>query len=180
MLLFLSHPAKNITTAEGGLIVTQHQSLDSTFKLLRAGGVQRINSTQFSKANYLVKEVSSNYHMTELQAVLGLEQLKSVDSFIARRRSISSLYFSRHKSSFVVSSEISRGILLESFRYSDSIPHSFKGESVCLSSRQWYWLLLSLPSSASICRYLWCPNKRFPCANEYSKGNYSSYWTSSS
>ena len=65
--IFSFHPAKNITTAEGGLIVTQHQSLDSTFKLLRAGGVQRINSTQFSKANYLVKEVSPRITTTELQ-----------------------------------------------------------------------------------------------------------------
>ena len=81
MLLFCFHPAKNITTGEGGLVVSQNESLDPIFKLYRSGGVERLSTSQFSKANYRLKEISSNYHMTELQAALGIEQLKAVDSF---------------------------------------------------------------------------------------------------
>lgn len=89
---FSFHPAKNITTAEGGLVVTQNLALDSTFKVLRAGGVLRDDQTQLSKAFYKVDSISSNYHMTEIQAVLGIQQLNCIDNFLLRRRHIASIY----------------------------------------------------------------------------------------
>ena len=165
--IFSFHPAKNITTAEGGLIVTQHQSLDSTFKLLRAGGVQRINSTQFSKANYLVTEVSSNYHMTELQAVLGLEQLKSVDSFIARRRSISSLYFSHIKSSFVCLPEISEVSSWNLFVI-QTLSHSFRENLFAHLQDHGIGCYFHYPPLHQFADIYGAQTNDFPCANEYS------------
>jgi len=100
--IFSFHPAKNITTGEGGLVVTQHKELDPIFKLYRDGGVSRNSDSQFNKAQYKVLVVSSNYHMTEMQAALGIEQLKSVDSFIATRRQLADTYFDKIKNKHII------------------------------------------------------------------------------
>ena len=89
---FSFHPAKNITTAEGGLVTTQHSELLENFRTLRSGGVLRSSNSPFQKANYQVSAISSNYHLSELHAALGLGQLDVVDKFIAHRRSLALCY----------------------------------------------------------------------------------------
>lgn len=82
MTVFSFHPVKNITTGEGGVVTTNSEELYEKLKCLRDSGRQGID----------VVELSSNYHMTEFQAALGLSQLKRVDKFRKKREQLVSLY----------------------------------------------------------------------------------------
>ena len=71
------YPTKNMTTGEGGMLVTNDEKLYERGKLLRGHGQTR---------KYYHESLGLNYRMMEVSGALGLEQLKRLDEFIARRR----------------------------------------------------------------------------------------------
>ena len=94
--VFSFHPAKIITTAEGGLAVTNNSDLARTMSRVRAHGVTR-NQNEMFKNNaqpweYEQIDLGLNYRMTELQAALGLSQLERLSAFIQRRRQLAQQY----------------------------------------------------------------------------------------
>ena len=77
---FSFHPRKSITTGEGGAIVTQDVALADRLRLLRNHGMKRTDQGfEFETAGF-------NLRMTELQAALGIGQLRRIDENIAERR----------------------------------------------------------------------------------------------
>lgn len=93
MTMFSFHPVKPITTAEGGIIVTDNEEYHQKLLRFRSHGIEK---TPFSLEQgdwyYEMTDLGYNYRMTDLQAALGLSQLKKIDSFIERRREIVELY----------------------------------------------------------------------------------------
>lgn len=84
---FSLHPAKNITTAEGGIIVTANDEAADRLRLYRSGGVKRQSEDNgLLKAFYDIQVISSNFHMTDIQAAIGLAQLLKVKNFVEIRR----------------------------------------------------------------------------------------------
>jgi UDP-4-amino-4,6-dideoxy-N-acetyl-beta-L-altrosamine transaminase len=99
MTVFSFHPVKTITTGEGGAIVTNHEEYYKRLKRLRSHGIER---THFGEASHgpwyhEIQELGYNYRMTDLQAALGLSQLKKIDRFVARKREIVALYHAAFK-----------------------------------------------------------------------------------
>jgi perosamine synthetase len=103
MTAFSFHPVKPITTGEGGAIVTNDKNLAHKLKTLRTHGIEReaeffeYKDAAFDKDQqcpwyYEQQNLGFNYRMTDIQAALGLSQIKKLDSFIARRRSIAKQY----------------------------------------------------------------------------------------
>lgn len=95
MTVFSFHPAKTITTGEGGAVTTNNPALYQRLKLFRNNGIQR--SPEFLQAEpapwyYEVTALSSNFNFTDFQAALGLSQLKRIEAFIAKRRLLLNLY----------------------------------------------------------------------------------------
>lgn len=94
--VFSFHPVKVMTTAEGGIGVTNNPELASRMTRIRSHGVTRNPRNMLNKNPYPWEfeqlDLGLNYRMTELQAALGLSQLKRLDSFIARRRQIAQQY----------------------------------------------------------------------------------------
>ena len=94
--VFSFHPVKIITTAEGGMALTNSVELADRMARLRSHGVTRDPASMTHEPDgawYDQQiELGMNYRMTELQAALGLSQLSRLDDYVARRRQIALRY----------------------------------------------------------------------------------------
>ncbi len=94
--VFSFHPVKIITTAEGGMALTQREELAQRMQLLRSHGITR-DPAQMSRAPdgpwyYEQVALGFNYRMTDLQAALGLSQLARLEEYVARRHALARRY----------------------------------------------------------------------------------------
>ena len=86
---------KNITCGEGGAIVCQEPKLADILRQKRLLGIDRKSHASSWKERswfYEVKTQGFRYHMSNINAAIGLAQLKKIDSFISRRREICRRY----------------------------------------------------------------------------------------
>jgi UDP-4-amino-4,6-dideoxy-N-acetyl-beta-L-altrosamine transaminase len=94
--VFSFHPVKIITTAEGGMALTNQPELADQMALLRSHGITRDENkmTQASDGPWFYQQVDLgfNYRMTDLQAALGLSQMQRLDQFIQQRHKIAERY----------------------------------------------------------------------------------------
>jgi dTDP-4-amino-4,6-dideoxygalactose transaminase len=94
---FSFHPRKLLTTGEGGMLVTPDADIAARLRRLREHGMsisaaQRGASRQPVIEQYL--EVGFNYRMTDIQAAIGLVQLRKLDQMVAQRRLLAERYHS--------------------------------------------------------------------------------------
>lgn len=94
--IFSFHPVKIITTAEGGMALTNSQDLADRMRLYRSHGISRdgADMSKPSEGGWYYQQIALglNYRMTELQAALGISQLEEIDSFVTRRHIIAQRY----------------------------------------------------------------------------------------
>ena len=96
---FSFHPAKTITTGEGGLISTKRNSIYKKILSIRSSGIIRDKKNKFKKYFYDCVDLGSNYHMTSLSAAIGLCQLKKINKFVYKRKALWQRYYKNLKSS---------------------------------------------------------------------------------
>jgi UDP-4-amino-4,6-dideoxy-N-acetyl-beta-L-altrosamine transaminase len=94
--VFSFHPVKIVTTAEGGMAMTNDDRLAARMQLFRSHGMTRdaplMEGVSEGAWYYEQIELGYNYRMTDLQAALGLNQLKRLDEFVERRHCIAARY----------------------------------------------------------------------------------------
>ncbi|QOR39085.1 UDP-4-amino-4,6-dideoxy-N-acetyl-beta-L-altrosamine transaminase [Billgrantia diversa] len=94
--IFSFHPVKIITTAEGGMALTNNDQLAQSMDLLRSHGVTRDPKLMTHEADgpwyYQQVDLGFNYRITELQAALGVSQLERLDDYVARRNDLAERY----------------------------------------------------------------------------------------
>lgn len=94
--IFSFHPVKIITSAEGGMALTNCEKLSTKMKRLRSHGVvsEQTYMTEESHGPWYYQQIDLgfNYRMTDMQAALGLSQLTRIKSFIAKRNKIAKNY----------------------------------------------------------------------------------------
>jgi dTDP-4-amino-4,6-dideoxygalactose transaminase len=93
--VFSFHPIKNITTGEGGMFCTRDERLAEEVALLKFHGMSREAWKRYSAQgtpNYDIVLPGFKYNMLDIQAALGIHQLRKLDGFIERRREIAECY----------------------------------------------------------------------------------------
>jgi UDP-4-amino-4,6-dideoxy-N-acetyl-beta-L-altrosamine transaminase len=94
--VFSFHPVKIITTAEGGMAVTNDSHLARRLQLFRSHGITRDWAEMTHEPDggwyYQQIELGLNYRLTELQAALGLSQLRRIDEYVAERTRLAARY----------------------------------------------------------------------------------------
>jgi len=94
--IFSFHPVKIVTTAEGGMAVTNDADLAHKMTLLRSHGITRESGRMTHEPDgpwyYQQIDLGFNYRMTELQAALGVSQMARLDAYVAKRHGIADRY----------------------------------------------------------------------------------------
>ncbi|MCK9612751.1 MAG: DegT/DnrJ/EryC1/StrS family aminotransferase [Bacteroidales bacterium] len=92
---FSFYATKNITTGEGGMVISNNQKIISKVKTLALHGLSHDAWKRFSDEgfkHYFVEEAGFKYNMTDLQASFGIHQLKRIDKYWERRKEIWNFY----------------------------------------------------------------------------------------
>ncbi|MEC5210520.1 UDP-4-amino-4,6-dideoxy-N-acetyl-beta-L-altrosamine transaminase [Psychrobacter sp. PL15] len=94
--VFSFHPVKIITTAEGGMAVTNSPELAQKLDLLRSHGITRDTHLMTKPMDgpwyYQQVDLGFNYRMTDLQAALGVSQMQRLNAFVTKRHELAQRY----------------------------------------------------------------------------------------
>jgi perosamine synthetase len=121
MAVFSFHPAKHITTGEGGVVLTNDVEYYQALRSLRNHGITKDPDkidTSVGPWFYEMQSLGYNYRITDFQCALGMSQLKKLDFWILRRRAIARMY----DEAFV---DMDRLITPHQAEYSDSAYHLY-------------------------------------------------------
>lgn len=99
--VFSFHPVKIITSAEGGMAVTNNSELATKMRLLRSHGITREPQLMTHEPDgpwyYQQIELGFNYRMTDVQAALGLSQMTRLDTYVEKRHQLAARYDTKLK-----------------------------------------------------------------------------------
>lgn len=93
--VFSFHPNKNMTTGEGGCVVTRDSALADQVARLRFHGMDRQAFNRYGKSgsqDYEIVLPGYKFNMADIQAALGIHQLNELEGFIARRNELAERY----------------------------------------------------------------------------------------
>lgn len=95
LVCFSFHPRKVITTGDGGMITTSNPKYYQRLRLLRQHGMSTDDRARHEAKKIIIEkylELGYNYRMTDIQASLGIEQLKKIEYILEKRRIIAEKY----------------------------------------------------------------------------------------
>ncbi|MEO9852826.1 MAG: DegT/DnrJ/EryC1/StrS family aminotransferase [Reichenbachiella sp.] len=98
LVCFSFHPRKVITTGDGGMISTSNKQYYDRLKLLRQHGMSVNDRLRHESEKVIFEEYSEvgfNYRMTDIQAAIGVLQLKKLNLIVSNRREIAQTYNER-------------------------------------------------------------------------------------
>jgi dTDP-4-amino-4,6-dideoxygalactose transaminase len=94
--VFSFHPVKIVTTGEGGMVLTRSKNLADKMELFRSHGITRdpdlMTIVPDGPWYYQQIELGFNYRMTDIQAALGVSQMKRLSSIVERRQQLAARY----------------------------------------------------------------------------------------
>jgi UDP-4-amino-4,6-dideoxy-N-acetyl-beta-L-altrosamine transaminase len=94
--VFSFHPVKIITTAEGGMALTNSADLAERMRIFRTHGITRdpLDGLEEAEGPWFYRQVALgfNYRMTDILAALGASQTRRIDAYVARRHEIAAVY----------------------------------------------------------------------------------------
>ena len=92
---FSFHPRKAITMGEGGMVTTDDAAIASHVRVLRSHGATVSDLDRHRAQGQIYeeyRELGYNYRLTDIQAAIGVEQMKRFDDLLARRRTVAQRY----------------------------------------------------------------------------------------
>lgn len=91
MTCFSFHPIKNISTGDGGMITTDNENYAKKLSNLRLHGMNK-EAWKTTAWMYDVTEPGYKYNMFDIQAALGIHQLKKLSTFVELREKYARMY----------------------------------------------------------------------------------------
>jgi hypothetical protein len=94
--IFSFHPVKHIATGEGGMVTTNNEEIYNKLLLFRTHGITKnpdLLNENHGGWYYEMLDLGYNYRLTDMQATLGISQLKRANDGVKRRREIAKAYF---------------------------------------------------------------------------------------
>ncbi|MDP2648512.1 MAG: UDP-4-amino-4,6-dideoxy-N-acetyl-beta-L-altrosamine transaminase [bacterium] len=96
MTMFSFHPVKSITTGEGGAITTDDKTYYERLLMFRSHGLTRdtkkLKNTKNAAWHQEMQLLGYNYRLTDIQAALGISQMKKLSGFLAKRKALAKRY----------------------------------------------------------------------------------------
>lgn len=92
---FSFYATKNLTTGDGGMLTTSNDELAETARILSFHGIDKDVWKRYSSkgdVSWELKYIGFKYNMTDIQASIGLHQLKKLDGYIKHREHLSKVY----------------------------------------------------------------------------------------
>lgn len=129
--MFSFDPVKTVTSIDGGALVVKKGNHRQTLESMRLIGMTQPSTQMYKNErawSYDVEQLGYRYHMSNVHAAIGLEQLKKLDSIRESRRQTLSTYslaFSGMKNVLIPSGDFSNS---NPFLYHVRIPHSRRGD----------------------------------------------------
>lgn len=138
LTVFSFHAIKNITTGEGGCVTCSDQNIFKKITSLRSHGIIKKNRkiNGFKSLLYKQNSIGFNYRMTEMQAALGLSQLKRLNQFKKKRKNIFNRYLNNLKKN--------NHLLFPNYKYKDIFYHLVLLRFANSNIREKYLHLLNL------------------------------------
>jgi len=108
MSVFSFHPVKTIATGEGGMVTTNNKEYYRRLIRLRSHGINKLDDKMINYKNshtnkvknpwyYEMQELGFHYRITDIQAALGISQLKKINLFLKKRRTLYNSYIKEFK-----------------------------------------------------------------------------------
>ncbi len=121
--VFSFHPVKIITTGEGGMALTNNKDLADKMYRLRVHGITYDKGTMHQRPkneiwNFQQIDLGFNYRMNDIQAALGLSQIKRLDDYIKKRQYIAKIYNKQLKSLLIKTQQQFPGVYSSFHLYS--------------------------------------------------------------
>ena len=177
--VFSFHPVKMITTGEGGAIVTNDKNINEKISILMTHGITKDTDLFINDSDgdwyYEQQELGFNYRLTDIQAALGVSQLKRLDYFVQKRRELANYYLENIKTVnlpfqhpdtnsswhlFVIQSN-DRDSIYENMKkngispqvhYIPVVSHPFHKQNELMNSKNFYKCCLSIPIFVDLTR----------------------------
>lgn len=149
LTVFSFHPVKHIATGEGGAVTTNNKELYEKVSLYRTHGITK-DPARLEKNDggwyYEMQELGYNYRITEMQAALGISQLKRLDWSIERRNEIAKKYDEAFKGTIVKTPFRAEGLVHAFHLYIIQVPaEKRKGLYDHLRTNKVYSQILYIP-----------------------------------
>ena len=91
IVVFSMHPAKTITTGEGGLVLTNQKNLFDEMTLLMHHGISKSKKNKYPWSQNIIR-FGYNYKISEINCALGLSQLKKINDFVNKKNKLKKMY----------------------------------------------------------------------------------------
>jgi len=158
---FSFHGTKNLTTGEGGALVTNDDEIAERVKILREKGTDKYSFLTDNKTRgyYEYVDIGMSYVQSNINGALGITQLKKLETMNQKRKTIAEFY----------KKELNGISGLNFMRITENCEHNWHLFGILVSPNEKYWIMDALRAEGIMCNVHYTPlhrNKYYSCLSD--------------